>query len=127
MDESRRESAEFSLENKGNGKFEDVTIAAGLLSYHPSQTVAWADFNNDGYVDLFVGNESDVGHSHPCEFYMNNKDGTFTNIAQQMHMDFVGYVKGVTWGDVNNDGYLICIVRISRMKNKLFLNKGGTR
>ena len=37
--------------------FTDVTRDSGLLSYHPTHTAAWSDFNNDGYLDLFVGNE----------------------------------------------------------------------
>ncbi|MES2681701.1 MAG: CRTAC1 family protein [Bacteroidota bacterium] len=114
------------LKNNGDGTFEDVTIAAGLLSFHPCQTASWADFNNDGFLDLFVGNESDKGLRHPCEFFMNNKNGTFTNIAQKMNMDVVGFVKGVNWGDINNDGLPDLYCSMVDMKNKLFLNRGGT-
>jgi hypothetical protein len=46
------------LRNNGDGTFADVTSAAGLLSLHPTQTAAWADFNLDGFLDLFIGNES---------------------------------------------------------------------
>ncbi len=114
------------LHNRGDGTFEDVTIAAGLLSFHPSQTASWADFNNDGFLDLYVGNESDRGLVHPCEFYVNNKDGSFTNIAAKMNMDVVGFVKGVNWGDINNDGLPDLYVSMVDRKNKLFLNKGGS-
>ncbi len=114
------------LKNNGDGTFKDVTIASGLLSFHPTQTAAWADFNNDGYLDLFIGNESEPGNPHPCEFYLNNKNGTFTNVASKLKMDFEGYVKGVTWGDINNDGLPDLYCSVLGMKNKLFLNKGGT-
>src|SRR5579863_7088741 len=43
------------LRNRGDGTFEDVTEKAGLMSLHPTQTAAWADFDNDGWLDLFVG------------------------------------------------------------------------
>jgi hypothetical protein len=46
------------LKNNGDGTFTDVTKIAGLLSFHPTQTAAWADVNNDGFLDLFIGNES---------------------------------------------------------------------
>lgn len=45
------------IKNLGNGKFEDVTVAAGLLSFYPTQAACWGDFNNDGWVDVFIGNE----------------------------------------------------------------------
>ena len=45
------------LRNNGDGTFDDVTEAAGLLSFHPTQAGAWGDYDNDGWVDLFVGKE----------------------------------------------------------------------
>lgn len=46
------------LRNNGDGTFRDVTFESGLGEFHPSHTAAWADFNGDGHLDLFVGNES---------------------------------------------------------------------
>ena len=48
------------LRNNRDGTFEDVTEAAGLLSLKPSQTAVWFDYDNDGWIDLFIGNESAV-------------------------------------------------------------------
>ncbi len=45
------------LQNNGDGTFTDVTNKAGLLSFYPTQTATWADFNNDGWLDVFIGNE----------------------------------------------------------------------
>lgn len=93
------------LKNNGDGTFTDVTVKSGLLSFHPTQAATWADFNGDGYLDVFIGNESMKGQSpHPCEFYINNKNGTFTDVAKEAKCDFVFYVKGITSGDINNDG-----------------------
>jgi hypothetical protein len=67
------------VRNRGDGTFEDVTEAAGLLSFHPTQTASWGDYDNDGDLDLFIGNESTPGsHVHPSELYVNDGDGTFT-------------------------------------------------
>ncbi len=93
------------LHNLG-GRFEEVTVAAGLLSFHPTQTAAWGDFDHDGWLDLMIGNESLGADRHPCELYRNNRDGTFTEIAAQVGAAVVGYVKGVVWGDYDNDGWL---------------------
>ena len=75
------------LRNKGNGTFTDVTKAAGLLAHlAPTQTATWLDYDGDGWLDLFVGNETRAGgfeEPSPCELFHNNRDGTFTNVAQR--------------------------------------------
>lgn len=94
------------LRNNGDGTFTDVTIEAGMLSFHPTQTATWNDFNKDGWVDVFIGNETvDAGVPHPCELYINNQDGTFTNMATPELLNVVGFIKGVASGDYDNDGW----------------------
>lgn len=93
------------IRNNGDGTFTDVTFAAGIFSEHPTQTATWNDFNNDGWLDVFIGNETMSSTApHPCELYMNNGNGTFTNEAPAMGLNITGYVKGVTSGDYDNDG-----------------------
>lgn len=93
------------LRNNGDGTFTDVTKESGLLSFHPTQTATWADFNNDGWLDVFIGNESSpAGGANPCELYVNNRNGTFTEIAARAGCAFTEFVKGVTSGDYDNDG-----------------------
>lgn len=113
------------LQNKGDGTFEDVTVVSGLYSQHPTQTAIWADFNLDGYLDLFIGNETKgKDKRHPCELFMNNQDGTFTESAAIAGIDFVGFVKGVTASDVNDDGYDDIYISTFGQSNRLFLNTG---
>ena len=51
------------LRNEGGGRFTDVTKAAGLLRFDPTQTAVWFDYDGDGWLDLFVGNESTAAPS----------------------------------------------------------------
>ena len=93
----------------GHVRFGDVTEEAGLLTLHPTKVAAWGDFDGDGWVDLFIGNESTVGATHPVELYHNNGRGadgrvTFTEVARQSGVALVAYIKGAAWGDVDNDG-----------------------
>jgi hypothetical protein len=96
-----------------------------LLSYHPTQTAAWLDFDGDGWLDLFVGNESVPGQvRHLCELFRNQGDGTFKEIARFSGVTVRNYVKGVTAGDFNNDGRPDLFVSILGGSNRLFRNDG---
>jgi hypothetical protein len=130
------------LRNNGDGTFEDVTAAAGLLSLHPTQTAAWGDFDNDGLLDLFIGNESGGAYQgmgagpqssdsgaeqlHRSELFRNNGDGTFTEVSARAGIDVSAFVKGVAWGDANNDGLPDLFVSVLGGPNRLYLNRGGT-
>jgi hypothetical protein len=113
------------LRNRGDGTFEDVTEAAGLLSFHPTQTAAWGDFDNDGWLDVFIGNETtQATEPHPCQLFRNNGDGTFTDVARSLGLADLGFVKGVAWGDYDNDGWLDLYVSRKGEPNLLFRNTG---
>ncbi len=94
------------LRNNGDNTFTDVTEEAGMLSFHPSQTAVWFDFNGDGLLDLFVANESIPGSGEvdPCQLFRNNGDGTFTDCAVENGVAITDWIKSVVSGDYNNDG-----------------------
>jgi hypothetical protein len=117
------------LRNNGDGTFDDVTEEAGLLTAGPTQTAAWADYDGDGWLDLFVGHESKPGDVHPCQLFHNNRDGTFTQVkapgaAMGKLGVNLGFVKGVTWGDYNNDGRPDLYVSTMFGQSFLFRNDG---
>ncbi len=114
------------LRNNGDGTFTDVTEPSHLLSLHPDQTGAWLDFDSDGWLDLFVGNESAEGETHPCELFRNNGDGTFSECAGEAGVATAAYVKGVTSGDFNNDGRPDLYLSVHGGPNHLFRNDGAT-
>lgn len=112
------------LRNHGDGTFTDVTEEAGLSSAHPTQTAGWADYDGDGDLDLFIGNESAGESVHPCELYRNEGNGTFTNVAPEVGLDIRAYVKGMTWGDYDNDGRPDLYVSVLGGANRLYRNLG---
>jgi len=118
------------LRNNGDGTFTDVTRRAGLaMPARPTQTAAWGDFDNDGDLDLFIGNESRLempdasGGDYPSQLYRNNGDGTFTDIAASAGVRNDRYCKGVAAGDFDNDGDMdIYVSNIG--PNRLYRNDG---
>ena len=117
------------LRNNGDGTFDDVTEQAGLMTAGPTQTAAWADYDGDGWLDLFVGHESKAGDVHPCQLFHNNHDGTFTLVKApgaavgKLGVN-LGFVKGVAWGDYNNDGRPDLYVSTMFGQSYLFRNDG---
>jgi hypothetical protein len=117
------------LHNNGNGTFTDVTKATGLIAHlAPTQTAAFLDYDGDGRLDLFVGNEtlpgSDAEHTFPCELFRANEDGTFTNVAAEAGVDVIGFVKGVVSGDYDNDGRPDLYLSLKGTPNRLYRNEG---
>jgi tetratricopeptide (TPR) repeat protein len=89
------------LRNNCDGTFTDVTVASGLAKKATStQTAVWVDIDNDGFLDLFVGNED-----APAQLFLNRRDGTFEDIAQSAGVDRTAFSKGVAAADYDNDGY----------------------
>ncbi len=88
--------------NLGNGTFEDVTAKAGLerLPFY-GMGVAAADFDNDGYPDLFL-----TGYP-ACALFHNNRDGTFTDVTEKAGVRNSGkWAAGAAWIDYDRDGRL---------------------
>ncbi len=94
------------LQNNGKGVFTDVTFDAGLGERHaPTKTAAFADYDLDGDLDLFVGNESTTKMRSPNQLFRNNGDGTFTDVAREAGLAETIFSMGAVWGDFDNDRY----------------------
>ena len=118
------------LQNDGNGHFVDVSTAAGVATPEsPTQAAVWADFDNDGWLDLFIGNESraelsdDGTGNFPSQLFHNQGDGTFKDVANSAGVTNDRYCKGVAAGDYDNDGDIDVYVS-NRGPNRLYRNNG---
>jgi hypothetical protein len=90
------------LRNDGNGKFTDVSKKSGILIEGYSLGINTSDFNNDGWIDVYVSNDyiaNDI-------LYINNRDGTFTDKSGE-YFKYTSFASmGNDAGDINNDGLL---------------------
>ena len=108
------------MKNNCDGTFTDVTQQAGLGDLFATQTAVWADIDNDGWIDLFVGNEKG-----PSQLYRNKGDGTFENISKTAGIDRSAFTKAVVSADYDGDGYPDFFVSNLSGKNFLYHNNGN--
>jgi hypothetical protein len=133
--------------NQGDGTFKDVTKEAGLTCVAHSQTAVFFDYDNDGYLDLFVTNSArwtsnTLGESRqyypgastlfdlagsPIEhnvLYHNNRDGTFSEVTEQAGLKGKGWGGDVAVFDYDGDGYLDLLVTNMFGASQLYHNNG---
>jgi hypothetical protein len=136
--------------NLGNGRFADVTVKAGLGGGQPkpwSISSGWLDYDNDGWLDLFVtnyvawdpakeprcGTREQQFYCHPNQYaglpnqlFHNNHDGTFTNVSLKSGIGaHIGKGMGVAFADMDGDGFSDIFVANDSVRNFLFHNQGN--
>lgn len=132
--------------NNGNGTFTDVTQKAGVAAGGWSSSAAWVDLDGDGYLDLIVlrylewdfddvwcgeHKEGYRAYCHPDYFkpisplvYHNNKDGTFTEVAQKVGLSKPAKGLGLAIADYDRDGHVDLFIANDSMVEFLYHNKG---
>ena len=88
--------------NNGDGTFTKITSGSIATDNAASSAASWADYDNDGDLDLYVGNN--IGQ--PNYLYRNEGGGNFTSIQNDPAVSYHGYSHGVSWADYDNDGFL---------------------
>ena len=115
------------FKNNGDGSWSNIANPAGVADVGHGRGCAWGDINNDGYMDLIVGNQ--VGSDHPGnnKLYLNNSDETFTDISESSGISVNQRTRCVSMADYNNDGFLdlyVVTFGTSTPLNQLFHNNG---
>jgi hypothetical protein len=123
--------------NDGDGRFTDVTERAGIGDDCCTTVASWADYDNDGYLDLYVGRYLDprkdipttfyARNGEPNQLYHNNGDGTFTNVTAKAGVGDTGLCLGTVFGDYDDDGYPdLYVVNDFGRKTLYHNNRNGT-
>ena len=100
-------TSEALYRNRGNGTFVNKTTSGGLKPIQPCQGIAWGDYNNDGFLDLYIARGNVDGNGTLQDtLYRNNGDGTFTDVTQEAGLTALGNKWAAVWGDYDNDGFL---------------------
>lgn len=138
--------------NLGGGRFADVTSSAGMAGIDPklgkpwSISAGWLDYDNDGWLDLFVSNyvvwdpatELRCGSTQqqfychpnayqglPNQLFHNNRDGTFTDVSEASRIArHIGKGMGATFADFDGDGFTDIFVANDSVRHFLFRNQG---
>ena len=119
--------------NKGDGTFEDVTVAAGVDHGFWGWGSCFADFDNDGNLDIFHVNgfgfdEDDLAaefFEDPSRLFMSNGNGTFTEKAVELGIDDTGQGRGVVCFDYDKDGDIDIFIANNNQSPKLYQNNEG--
>ena len=119
---------DFLYHNRGDGTFEEVSVKAGVhddIGYY-GLGVTWVDYDDDGWPDLLVANDS-----VPNYLYHNNHDGTFTDVGLLTGVALSGEGMelgnmGVDWGDYDHSGRLsFFVTHFEEQPNSLYRNMGA--
>ncbi|MCI0744548.1 MAG: FG-GAP-like repeat-containing protein [Verrucomicrobia subdivision 3 bacterium] len=120
----------FLYRNNGNGTFSRITSGIVVTDPGTSESCAWADYDNDGFLDLFVSNFGLNGVGANNFLYRNNGDGTFTKVTTGPVVNHGGASLGCAWSDYDNDGFPdLFVANLSQSRNGanfLYRNNGNS-
>ena len=111
----------FLYHNNGNGSFTKVTAGSIVADAASCTGVAWADYDNDGLLDLFITRTGNQNNS----LFHNNGGGSFTKVLAGDPVTDGGNSEGCSWGDYDNDGYVDLYVANAGQAGFLYHNNGN--
>jgi hypothetical protein len=129
----------------GGWRFTDTTAKAGVAAPNDSFPAMWFDYDNDGWLDLYVGGYLGQSENVAADFmgidqsadrsrlYHNNGNGTFVDVTKEAGLWHTPLVMGLNYGDLDNDGWLDFYEGTGNpdfhtlVPNRMFRNDGGKR
>jgi uncharacterized repeat protein (TIGR01451 family) len=108
--------------NLGNGTFRKITSGEIATDDGYDHSASWVDYDNDGYLDLFV---LDIMQTEFNKLYHNNGNGTFTKVKDAAIVTAVSSSIGATWSDYDNDGDMDVFIPNRDQENFLYRNDGN--
>ena len=125
----------FLYRNNGDGTFTKLTNGPAVSEGGFARSASWGDYDNDGFLDLFVANSGYTGEAGMAAvvafptnnfLYHNNGDGTFAKIISGSIATDVGNSRSSAWGDYDNDGFLdLFVANTSNPNDYLYRNNGN--
>jgi hypothetical protein len=113
----------YLYRNEGHGNFTKITEGAIVTDVEGSTGGCWGDYDNDGFLDLYVTNSV---NNAPNSLYRNNGNGTFAKVMSGSQVTDLGHSVGCSWVDYDNDGDLdLFVVNVFASKNNLYRNNGN--
>lgn len=112
------------FENTGDMTFVDISVSSGIITTNEfSYGASWGDYNNDGFLDVFVSNRTAL---HNNILYRNNGNGTFTDVSIEAGISASGHGSFCSaFLDINNDGYQDIYISNDRPLNPNILYKNN--
>lgn len=121
----------FLYRNNGDGTFTNVSEVSNVTNQDQhghredgkGLSAVWADFNNDGWEDIYIANDMS-----PNRLYINKRDGTFSEIGIAAYLDESKSSMGIDAGDFNQDGYMdLLTTNLIGQMTSIFQNYGNLR
>ena len=111
--------------NSGDGTFDDRTTTAGLSRQLGGKYLTQTDYDNDGWLDLFISRGAWFHFPMRQTLLHNNGDGTFTDASQKSGLDLSVNSTSSRWADFDNDGWLDVFIVCETESNRLYHNRGN--
>ena len=110
----------FAQTSFGQFAFQDISATVGTMEQGGQNIgISFCDYNNDNLEDFYV-----VYRTGPNHFYKNQGNGVFTEIAQELGLNFRGNSRTAVWGDLNNDGFEDVYIGNMNEADVLYFNNG---
>lgn len=118
---SRHAAPNLLYQNQGDFRFKEVAAKVGLDFGGKTTTAVWGDLDNDGDLDLYLGNEGEANR------LLRNDEGEFVDVTSNAKVGDSGQSRSVLLADVDQDGLLDIYVANLLGPNRLYLNLGNLK